>query len=108
MGTSKRMSSHDLNEKEWAKLSEDRNPCIFQVDGELSDATLLQRKHAVKELITTWCAAAVRQHTLATSSPPRGEKRALEEDAVAAEGACHTTAFDTAVAAASSDVPAAL
>jgi hypothetical protein len=120
MGTSKRMSLHDINEKDWAGLKQESSHCVFQVDGDLRDATPRQRKAAVKELITAWCAAAVRTLWEATSSPPHGNKRALEEDAVAtggichtptldsaavaAEGICHTVALDAAVAAVSLDV----
>ena len=120
VGTSKCMRMCELNEKDWAGLKQESSHCVFQVAGDLRDATPRQRKHAVKELITAWCAAAVRARWEATSSPPHGDKRALEEDAVAsggichpptldsvavaAGGICHTVALDAAVAAVSLDV----
>ena len=107
VGTTKRMSVNDLNKDLWEKmLGENR------VQGYLCQATLLERKNAVKQLMTMWCAAIARneaaefeaimpkQYGLATSSPPRGEKRALEDAAVAAEEVCLAAAEeDTAVAA---------
>ena len=95
VGTTKGMCVNDLNNDMWAKLREES-----RVEGYLCRATLLQKKNAVKEFITLWCAAITRNEaaefeaTWGSPSSTRGEKLASEDTAVASE-----EVTDTAVAA---------
>ena len=100
-GQTKRMCLNDLNPGMWAKLrAEDR------VAGYFCAANAIEKKKAAKEFITLWCAAIARNEGddfLTTMgwyvSTPRGEKRALEDTAVAAEEIGFAdTGTDTAVA----------
>ena len=55
MGTTKGMSVNDLNTEMWAKLRDES-----KVQGHFSRATMIQKKNAVKEVITMLCAAIAR------------------------------------------------
>jgi hypothetical protein len=105
-GTTKRMSVNDIIKETWNKLLEEE-----LVHGYFGQATLIQRKNAVKQLLTMWAAAEAHNDatggdpedklrrtqlvangaaddartSLAPSTPARGAKRSLEETAVAAE-----------------------
>ncbi len=116
VGTTKRMSVKDLDKHKWEKLEHES-----VVQGYLSNATPRERKNAVKEWMTMWCAAIARNESaefdaimgsLAASSTPHGEKRPLEDyhhTAVAAKEVCLAAAdADTAVAASPLDEDDAL
>ena len=68
-----------------------------RVQGYLCRATLLQKKNAVKEFITLWCAAITRNEaaefeaTWGAPSSTHGETLASEDTAVAAEEVTDTT-----------------
>ena len=95
-GTAKRMGVNDLDRDVWEKLREQSIVHVY-----FGHATSIQKKDALKEFITLWCAASARNEvgefeatmsSPATSSPPRGAKRVWET-------AADDTAFaDTAVA----------
>lgn len=95
VGTRKGMCVNDLNSDMWAKLRVES-----RVQGYLGHATLLQKKNAVKEFMTLWCAAIARNEaaefeaTWGSPSSTHVEKRASEDTAVASE-----EVTDTAVAA---------
>ena len=55
VGTTKGMSVNDLNKEMWAKLTDES-----KVQGPFSRATMIQKKNAVKEVITMLCAAIAR------------------------------------------------
>jgi hypothetical protein len=89
-GTTKRMCVEDLDASVWQKLKAES-----KVDGYVSKARVLERKRAVKEFVTLWCAAVLRGEDaeferLLTNS--RGEKRGLEYTAVAVDTDCYPTA----------------
>ena len=87
VGTTRRMSIYDLDKHEWDRL---RQQSLVQM-ASFHNASQLGKKQGLKEFMVLWCAANA-------SSPPRGEKRVLED----------TTADDTAVAVLFSDDDAAV
>jgi hypothetical protein len=112
VGTTKCMSVKELNHGIWEGLKD--NTLVQSTFGHCKSP--LEKKSAVKDWVTMWCAAVARNESaefdaimgsLATSSPGRGEKRPLEDPhhtAVAAkEDYLAEAAVDTAVAAPSWD-----
>ncbi len=98
------MAVEDLTQDMWTQLKE-----LSLLDGYLSRATPVQKKNAVKALLTLWGEAVIRDNvtefkamfalSAAPSTPPRGEKRRLEDTVVTAGEACLTVADgDAAVA----------
>jgi hypothetical protein len=99
VGTKKRMSIYDLNAEVWGLL---KAKSAVAEGCYLSKATLLEKKHAVKEYMTMWCAAITRNESAdfeslirckdpLAGSPQRGEEIDLEDHnhtAVATEGVC--------------------
>ena len=66
----------------WTTLREE-----FVVEGDLSTATSVQKKNAIKQLLMLWGPAAARDEAAQFEAkmcwPGDGEKRALEDAAVA-------------------------
>ena len=105
VGTTRRMSISDLDKHVWDRL---RQQSLTQM-ATFHNASQLGKKQGLREFMVLWCGAIARGEAAArefnalwcaanASSPPRGEKRVLED----------TTADDTAVAVLFSDDDAAV
>ena len=103
-GTKHMMAVNHLTQDMWARLRE-----LNLVNGYLSKASFVQKKNAVKSLMTLWGKAIIGDTlteynamfalSTAPSDRPRGEKRRLEDTVVTAGEACLTVADgDAAVA----------
>ena len=111
VGTTKRMTVNDIDTGTWEKLKDDS-----VVEGSLADATLIQRKQAIKHIMIKWGAAtadngaadsdAMDGSPRALPTPVRGTKRPLEDAEIAAAKICPAAADGASAVAVTVNVAA--